>query len=243
MDPYIYFNPNPFCDSLKTNWQTIKKELYDFMHIRGIVDKDGNILSNDQTQSGVKPNALETLYSGSFKSLCIYIKSNMLDKFEMEAMNWGAEEKERWSPYARRMGFLSPFIYAYKDVIGSAVFNISYPGSELKHHFGLDPDYIRLHLCIKEDSHCVFDIENHRHTWTDGELFAFDDANVLHGTKHFVEEGAGPRIILLMDVKKEFLKPFAQTWPCRDTRPKISELPKLTGWGEKQLQTFVSSDA
>lgn len=242
MDPYIYFNPNPFCDSLKSNWQTIRKELYDFMHVRGIVDKEGNILSNDQTQSGVKPNALETLYSGSFKSLCIYIKENMLDKFEMAAMNWQPGEKERWSPYARRMGFLSPFIYAYKDIIGSAVFNISYPGSELKHHFGLDPDYLRLHLCIKEDAHCVFDIENHRHTWKEGELFGFDDGNVLHGTKHFIE-GAGPRIILLMDVKKEYLKPFAKNWPCRETRPKISELPPLMGWGNQGLQTFVSENA
>jgi len=242
MEPYIYFKPNPFCNTLTSNWINIRKELYDFMHIRGIVDKEGNILSNDQTQSGVKPNALETLYSGSFKSLCVYIKENMLDKFEMAAMNWQAGEKERWSPYARRMGFLSPFIYAYKDIIGSAVFNISYPGSELKHHFGLDSEYLRLNLCIKEDAHCVFDIENHRHTWKEGELFGFDDGNVLHGTKHFIE-GRGPRIILLMDVKKEYLKPFAKNWPCRETRPKISELPPLIGWGDKGLQTFVSEDA
>lgn len=242
MDPYIYFHPNPFCNSLKSNWQTIRKELYNFMELRGILDENGNILTNNQTKSGVKPNALETLYSGSFKSLCIYIKSNMLDKFEMQAMQWHPEEKERWSPYARRMGFLSAFVAAYQDLIGSCVFNISYPGSELKHHFGLDPDYIRLHLCIKEDAHCVFDIENHRHVWKEGELFGFDDANVLHGTKHY-SEGLGPRIIMLMDIKKDFLKPFAINWPCRESRPKLADLPPLNGWNDEALKTFVSHDA
>jgi hypothetical protein len=106
MEPYIYFNSNPFCNSLQANWLLIRKEIYDIMHIRGLIDKDGNILTNDQTQSGVKPNALETLYSGSFKSLCIYIKENMLDQFEMKAMSWGPNEKERWNPYAKRMEFL-----------------------------------------------------------------------------------------------------------------------------------------
>jgi len=238
MNPYIHFNPNPFCDSLTSNWRIIKSELYEFMHRNGITHSNALLV-------GEKPNALGTLYSGNFKSLCVYIKSNMLDKFEMKALSWKPDEKERWNPYFSRspffMNFLYPFISGNKENIGSCVFNISYPGSELRHHFGLDPEYMRLHLCIQEDKDCIFDIENNRHVWKDGELFGFDDANVLHGTKHY-SQGLGPRIIMLMDVKKEFLKPFAQTWPCRTSRPKVSELPPLKGWDNTVLKPFVANN-
>ena len=84
-----------------------------------------------------------------------------------------------------------------------------------------------IYVCIKTEEHCTFDVENHRRGWNDGDVFGFDDANYWHGTIHR-PEGKHERIILLVDITKEFVKTWAKTWPVRDKRP--LETVKINPW-------------
>lgn len=240
MDPYIYFNNCPVIDSLSYNWKIIKEEFYSALIHIDILKQD-KILSNDLTSSGKKPNALDILYSGSFKGINLYIKDSLIDSYEKEEMKWKEYEKERINPLINKMPFMKDFFKKNKNLLGSITFNISHPGSTLRHHFGLDPNYIRIHLCLLEDKRCVFDIENNRHIWSEGEIFGFDDYYVLHGTRHY-PDGHGPRIIMLMDINKDYLKPYAKTWPCRNQRPNIKELLPLNDWDDQPINYFVKAN-
>lgn len=242
MSPYIYFESNPVCDFLTNNYLKIRDEFYKYLETNKIKHND-TILTNDEISKGKKPNALDILYSGSFKGVSFYLRRSLVDVYEAEAMKWTGPAQEILNPALAYTHLLRSFIYENKSILGSVTFNVSHPGSTLRHHFGLDPDYIRLHLCIKEETSCVFDIENSRHIWKEGELFGFDDANVLHGTKHY-DTGLGPRIIVLVDVRKDYLKPFAKTWPCRDKRPLLKDILPLKGWDEgTELELFVKGDS
>lgn len=243
MNPYIYFDPNPLTSFLEKNWKTIRSEFYSLLESVDVLDSENNIEPNQKNLSAQKPNALEgtpeVLYLGSMKAVSVFFRDTLIDKFEKETLNWKPHEKLRIHPYLDRMSFLRSFIYQHKEIIGSCTFNVSHPDTELRHHFGLDPSYLRLHLCLLEDDRCVFDIENHKHVWKEGELFGFDDCNVLHGTRHY-PDGQGPRIIMLLDVKKDYLKPYSKTWPCRDYKPKLTELPSLEGWEDRPINLFVN---
>lgn len=237
MNPYIYFQRSPIIDHLQNNWKDIRKEFYDALTFIKIF-KEGKIVPNEVSTQGKKPNALDILYSGSFKGINLYIKDTLIDDYEKKDMDWKVKEKERINPLINKMPFIKEFFITNRKLIGSITFNISHPGSTLRHHFGLDPNYLRIHLCLLEDSRCVFDIENHKHVWKEGELFGFDDYYVLHGTKHY-SDGAGPRIIMLMDIDKNYLKDYAISWPCREQRPNLNEILPLDGWEDQPIDYFV----
>jgi aspartyl/asparaginyl beta-hydroxylase (cupin superfamily) len=149
--------------------------------------------------------------------MCLFLRDSITDEKEKQALKWGSDEKKRWWPRrAENMPWLAEYVRTHEDYIAGVTFNASMPGSLLNHHWGLDPRYLRVHLCTEAAAGCVFNIEGWEHEWHDGELFAFDDANVLHGTRH---GGTKPRSILLIDISKDLLRPYAITWPCRDARP------------------------
>lgn len=229
-NPYIYFNSNPLSNFLIKNYSHIKAEFY------GLLKGEFNYVPDQPVAD--KPNAevegysgTHSLYKGLFNSVPLYIRREIIDEYE--AVGWQEDVKEK--VYERRiqnLGYLKYFINEFKPVIGGVTFNISFPGSNLSHHFGVNSDYLRLHMCIKEDPGCFFDIENWKHCWKEGELFGFDDAWVLHGTRHFTSLAKGTRIIMLIDVKKNYLRPYAKNWPCRTEAPTKFDMPRLDGWTE-----------
>ncbi len=233
-DPYIYFNSNPFTDELVNNWEIFRDEFIILAKQYGLADPSGNLILDPDKNSVNKTNRDNaTMYKGNFKSIQLYMTDTMLDEVEKESNEWGKNEKERirWDRLELNP-FTKQFVLKYKDQLGAVNYNISYPGSRLRHHLGLDGQYLRLHLCVIESQGCVFDIEGWRHTWKNGELFAFDDGHVFHGTDHDPAVNT-PRAILMFDVKKTFLKEFAKTWPCRIEKPNVSGIKKLglfQGW-------------
>lgn len=232
---YIYFNPNPILDPLTQNWQKIKEE-FD-LWLPSHIGKDG--IYKDNTV-GRKPNHVTNMqpedlpvYSGIFKSMTTFIRDSLLDDREASHLGWQNFQKGGPKYVLRtdrvvKMPIIGNWLLENFPIVGSVQYNICTPGSKLNHHWGLDYKYLRLHLVLKSAKNCYFDIENEKHEWVDGELFGFDDSMVLHGTKHM---GDDYRVIVLIDILKEAVQPYAKTWPIkpwqeRKDRPKIV----ITGW-------------
>jgi len=230
---YIYFNSNPILDYLTNNWQSIRNEFFNWAPTL--------INSENTTGNGTKANYISTqqylndvVYKGIFKSIPIFMRDTLLDHNEAKASFWPGFQQKGGAKYMLReerlnaMPTIGSWVREHFNVLGSAQFNICYPGSHLNHHWGLDYRYLRFHLVLKEANGCVFDIENERHEWKDGELFGFDDSMVLHGTRH---SGELPRTIFIFDILKTAVKDSAKHWPIKPFVPrKNREKIKINDW-------------
>ena len=228
---YIYFNRgNPTLDYLTNNWEKIRDEFLiwypNHMGTGGLEDPEGigkkaNHYTTEQPGAGL-------VYHGNFKCMPTFIRDTVLDPQEADDLFWPDFQKGGPTYLLRRdrikrMPVMGKWIMENMDILGSVQYNISMPGSLLNHHWGLDYNYLRLHLVLDAARGCVFDIEGEKHEWVNGELFGFDDSMVLHGTKH---TGTKPRSIVLIDILKTAVRPYAKSWPIkpwvdRKDRPKI----------------------
>lgn len=207
MSHYITFKPNPLVDFLKDNWKAIKQEHINYITTNGNIEKP----NNTDNQYG------QILYTGKFNSMSLKLVDSLLDPSEKTAIKWKNTEKVRYyKDRLAEMPLMAEFVNKFDKVVPAITFNVCYPGAKLTHHFGLDEKYLRLHLTLQGAEGCVFDIESEKHQWTEGEVFGFDDALVYHGTTH---TGTVPRVIVLIDVDKDYIKPFADFWPERTVRP------------------------
>lgn len=78
------------------------------------------------------------------------------------------------------------------------------PGSKIIPHSGWVQDVLRVHFCLKEDPECYFWVNGEKRTWKLDEVFGF-----LDWDRHSVEHhGTTDRIILSLDFKFEYLKPY-----------------------------------
>ena len=207
MSHYITFKSNPLVDYLTSNWQAIRQE-----HINYIT-KNGNMTkaNNNNNQYG------QILYTGKFDSLSLKLVDSLLDHNEKATIKWKDTEKVRYyKDRLAQMPLMAKFLEQFDSIVPAITFNVCYPGAKLTHHFGLDEKYLRLHLTLQEADGCIFDIEGQKHKWKDGEVFGFDDALVYHGTTH---TGTEPRVIVLIDVDKDYIKQYADFWPTRTQRP------------------------
>ena len=79
--PYINFSTNPYTDILTENWITIRNQFIDLCKIESLRDDSGWI----DAPTGLKPNGDTSshfpgmLYEGTFKTVCVMIKDNMID--------------------------------------------------------------------------------------------------------------------------------------------------------------------
>lgn len=251
MSHYIYFNSNPITDPLFTLYDSIKYEFYELLRFEGHLAKNEQDLIDWDIIHGKKINAVmsgtdnKILYSGKLKSMPLYLRDTLTDESEKEGLGWKENETERlWNTRLRIMPVLNAWFRTNKETIGQITFNVMAPGATLTHHWGLDRRYIRMHLCLKADPACVFDIQGERHAWIEKELFGFDDGNVFHGTAH---RGNDYRIIMMIDVLKDIIEPYAKTWPVnmawsdwdgRKNRPPRNEWPESPNW--KDLEDYVN---
>lgn len=220
--PYIVFNDKcRAINELLDNFDTIKDEFLIMGQRQKLVFKNKHMVLNpNPTYAGYrKTNQKGLMYKGEYRSIQLFMRSTLLDDIEKANGNWQPDETERIRyDFLHVAPFHKSWIHKYRDILGAVNYNISYPGSRLRHHFGLDPNYIRLHLgVVVNDDSCVFDIENWRYTWKEREIIGFDDYNVYHGTNHHIDSKS-PRSILMIDIDKNYLKPYALNWPVRTER-------------------------
>lgn len=223
MSNYIRFLPNPITDYLINNWKLIRDEF-----IQHRLEKTGLNLLEVQNSSN-KLNFKETvhlkqpLFQGNIIAVALYVNRNILTVSEAKQMKWSEQEKDRcWDDNINGMPTIAKWLKEYQSHLDGVVFYAAQPGSHINHHYGVDDTYnnFRVHLCLTGDPDCKFNIENEIHSWTPGDLFAFDDAMYFHGIKH---RGSDPRIILSIDIKKELLRDFAVNFT---ERPFISSKEK-----------------
>jgi hypothetical protein len=240
MSQYIYFNSNPILDPLTQNWEKIRDEFYAWLP--GHIGDQG--LSNN-TSVGTKANHITTLqpvndvvYTGIFKSMPMFIRDSVLD--EREAATLFFKNNKPWPDFrnggpkyflkedrVKLMPTMGNWLTDNFDILGSVQFNICLPGSKLNHHWGLDHNYLRLHLVLDAAPGCLFDIENEKHEWQNGELFGFDDSMVLHGTKH---SGTKPRAIVVIDILKSAIQQYAKTWPIKPWQERKDRPTIVINW-------------
>jgi hypothetical protein len=233
-NPYFYFNSNPVTDTLLDNFNLLKQEFLIAARLRGLVDHTGTLANGEMLDNKISSKLNNSMYVGKFKSINLYITDTFLDEPEKKEMFWRPGEAERFATRLLEfMPFTNSYIRKHKELIGAFNYNISYPGSRLQHHLGLNPEYIRIHYCLFESPYCIFDIEGWSHPWKAGEIFGFDDGNVFHGTDHKSLPGSTPRVILMIDVKKSYIKPYIKNYSGRSftpTRQEILEQVKLKDW-------------
>lgn len=80
------------------------------------------------------------------------------------------------------------------------------PGSVIKPHRGWTPDYMRIHLCVVEDSECRITVGTETRTWRQGELLAFKDGGPFaHSVEH---RGTHERIVVSYDLHLDYVSRF-----------------------------------
>jgi Aspartyl/Asparaginyl beta-hydroxylase len=80
------------------------------------------------------------------------------------------------------------------------------PGSVIKPHRGWTSDYLRIHLCIKEDPECLITVGTETRTWHQGELLAFKDGGpYAHSVIH---AGSSERIVVSFDLHLDYVSYF-----------------------------------
>jgi hypothetical protein len=225
--PYIYFNSNPITDPLINNFDLLKEEFFIAAQQRKVASAAGKIINIRSVlkNTNISPKLNNSMYSGNFNSITLYMTSLFLDEPEKKEVSWRDNEEERFAwNLLDLMPFTKSYLLEHKDAIGAFNYNVSYPGSRLEHHLGLNPNYIRLHYCLMASLGCVFDIEGWRHSWQEKELFGFDDGNVFHGTDHKISDYSQPRIILMIDMKKSYIDKYAKNIFYRSFTPTRQEL-------------------
>ena len=230
MSKIIQFDPNPITDYLLENWQQILTEFLEQRKIKLGLDLL-EVQNSSNKLNAVTHHEQRPLYEGNILAAALYIKKEVLSLAESKNMSWGADEQERWwMDNLEQMPTIKKWVYEHIDSLASCVFYTAQPGSCINHHYGVDStkDNIRIHLCLTDDPECVFDIENERHVWKTGEIFGFDDALFYHAIKH---KGINPRTVLVVDIKKSVMKPFAKNWPEVPFIPRTQRTPPdIVNW-------------
>lgn len=170
-----------------------------------------NIYTNEhllKNKPGYKfSDGVTDLYKGKILSAALKISTVALDDDERRIMNWGKDEVYRrgWR-LVNLKGPWADFMNKWDEQLEQVFFNIAYPGAEITPHKGIHTRYFRVHVCLQTNPGFYFDIEGEKKPWVEGpeNAFAFDDANLRHGV-YYNDMGVNvPRVIAILDVKKEF---------------------------------------
>jgi aspartyl/asparaginyl beta-hydroxylase (cupin superfamily) len=93
-----------------------------------------------------------------------------------------------------------------QDLLANSFVSRLTPGTTIHPHRGWTPYWMRIHMGLVTDPLCWIEINGEKRTWTEGGIIAFMDGGEWpHAVYH---RGAGPRIILSMDVHLNYLMPW-----------------------------------
>jgi len=80
------------------------------------------------------------------------------------------------------------------------------PGSVINPHRGWTAEFLRIHLCLKNDPRCEITVGDEKRGWTENDLLAFKDGGpYLHAVRH---EGTQERIILSYDLSIRYISQY-----------------------------------
>jgi len=202
LSQYKYFKKfqSPIMDYIAEHYDVLKNDFFENISKSKLVaNKPGYKFLDGVTD----------LYKGKILSSALKLSTIALDDDERKIMNWGQEEKYRylWTRVSPNLsGPWVDFVKKYDNQLEQMFFNIAFPGATITPHKGITNSYFRVHICLQENQGFVFDIEGEKKHWFEGveNAFAFDDANLRHGVHYKTNLENKPRIVAILDVKKEF---------------------------------------
>lgn len=202
LSQYKYFKKfqSPIMDYIAENYDLLKNDFFE------------NIAKSELYKN--KPgyrfvDGVTDLYKGKILSSALKLSTIALDDDERRIIRWDPEEKYRYTWTRVTPNISGPwvdFVKKYDDQLEQMFFNIAFPGATITPHRGITSSYFRVHVCLQENQGFIFNIEGERKHWFEGvqNAFAFDDANLLHGVEYESNAENKPRIVAILDVKKEF---------------------------------------
>lgn len=199
---YKYFKKfqSPLIDYIAENYDVLKNDFFENIATSKLVaNKPGYKFLDGVTD----------LYKGKILSAALKLSTIALDDDERRIMNWSPEEKYRYN-WTRLTPPLSgpwvDFVKKFDNQLEQMFFNVAFPGAAITAHKGISTSYFRVHICLQENQGFVFDIEGEKKHWYEGagNAFAFDDGNLRHGVNYTEINEIRPRIVAILDVKKEF---------------------------------------
>jgi hypothetical protein len=207
LSSYTHYKPltGPIADYINEHYNELKADFFDNISKSQLV----------ASKPGYKfLDGVTDLYKGKILSAALKLSTIALDDDERRIMNWGLDEKYRYT-YKRvnpeLRGPCVEFVEKFDDMLEQCFFNIAFPGASITPHLGITSTYFRTHICLQENQGFVFDIEGEKKHWHEGpqNLFTFDDANVRHGVSYEDKGEIKPRILLILDIKKSY---YPELW-------------------------------
>jgi hypothetical protein len=191
---------SPIMDYIKQNYQLLKNDFFDNV-------SQSLLLAN---KPGYKfLDGVTDLYKGKIHSVGLKNSRVALDADEQRIMNWKPTEEYRHNYRRITPNLAGPWVdlvNKFDDQLEQMFFNIAEPGASITPHRGIHTRYFRVHICLQTNAGFCFDIEGEKKSWLEGaeNSFAFDDANRRHGVSYTDYGDNTPRVVAILDVKKEY---------------------------------------
>jgi aspartyl/asparaginyl beta-hydroxylase (cupin superfamily) len=200
-DPYLA--DAPIVKSLKENFESIRNEV--LAHVKNndpLIDYPKYKIVNPVTN-----NDMIDLYDNYWKAFPV---TRFADEFISDSPQFHSTEVRKIIEFNKQH---CPTVdkvvkeLEEKKLLANAFVSRLIPGSILNPHRGWSNNWMRIHICLKEDPGCVITVGGEQRTWKEGEILAFKDGGIhLHSVKH---NGTVDRIILSVDVNIQYLKQFS----------------------------------
>jgi hypothetical protein len=198
---YRYFKhfKSPIMDYIDEHYNNLKTDFFNNVaQSRLLGNKPAYTFSNGVTE----------LYRGKIQSVGLKFSKIAIDDDEKRIMQWGDNEEYRYNynrAWSKLTGDWVNFVKAFDNQLEQMFFNIAWPGATITPHKGINSRYFRVHVCLQENDGFHFDIEGEKKYWKEGvrHAFAFDDANLKHGVFYNEQHNPNPRVVAILDVKKE----------------------------------------
>jgi hypothetical protein len=201
MIPYFwdeYLNDVPLCKDLVENYQTIRREILEYIKLPDALFDYPMYLVEGENNKGIP------LYENYWKAI-------PMTNFEGEFLADYAspDEKQFFNFLIQRTKKSCPFtnslIQGLEDEghLKNCFISRLIPGSIINPHRGWTDEFMRIHLGLVCDPECKITVGEETRTWEEGKLIAFKDGGeYLHSVVH---NGIEERIILSVDVRISYL--------------------------------------
>lgn len=154
-------------------------------------------------------------YYGQARAVSWHVDERTLDPAEHLICfgNTPEQKQTKLDLYKLRRSYcptIDKLLIDYKDVLMSTSTFALWPGAQITPHYGVNNEYVRIHLCLQENPGCRFFTEHDEpRTWYQRQVFGFLDYEVLHWVIFDDEPEANQeRIILNVDVEKSYYTHF-----------------------------------
>lgn len=201
MSNFLLMGNSPIYYFIKENQENLLREFFEVLYPSLHGDKPGYI----------RPTTGLPLYTDTIKCISMKLCKRLLDQSELQFVGWLDENGYRhnirmfYPEINKEIPTWNKLLDEFSNDIEQCLFNIAYPGASISQHVGIDNHCYRAHWCLQNNEGFEFKIADESKSWHVGvdHMFRFDDGNLLHGVNYTECENSQPRIVCILDIKKE----------------------------------------